>query len=325
MIPQIASQPEHTRVAQVAFQSDPTRTTTLRRLFVNQMDARFNALKRISTDSIFDNDCFDLKPSPWSAKVKAKFSPIPPPKTWKNQMTPLPPKSFQFMTVSEKIENFTEWLEVKEGAAVYQRVVLPENYSGDNPLWTNTYIATAYKHGMLWARHALRADKDVLSALGLTKDEISTKDTSINADFGSIVNINRVQTIYTRSYSDLKGITSTMDAQISRILADSLIRGDHPKDIARLIASRISSIGKHRADLLARTEVIRAHHLGAIQTYRQFGVVGVRVVVEWNTAGDDRVCELCAPLEGKTFTLDEIEFKIPLHPQCRCGVIPVIE
>ena len=43
------------------------------------------------------------------------------------------------------------------------------------------------------------------------------------------------------------------------------------------------------------------------------------------TAGDDRVCEKCAALEGRIFTLDEIEFLIPLHPNCRCLALPYIE
>ena len=80
---------------------------------------------------------------------------------------------------------------------------------------------------------------------------------------------------------------------------------------------------KQRMELLARTEIVRAYHAGVIQEYRAWGVTTVSIDVEWRTAGDDRVCDLCAPLEGKIFTLDEVEGMIPLHPQCRCVAIPV--
>ena len=39
----------------------------------------------------------------------------------------------------------------------------------------------------------------------------------------------------------------------------------------------------------------------------------------------DRVCPKCEALDGKIFTLDEIEPMIPLHPQCRCIALPYIE
>ena len=58
--------------------------------------------------------------------------------------------------------------------------------------------------------------------------------------------------------------------------------------------------------------------------YRAAGVEGVEVLAEHLTAGDDRVCNQCAPLEGKRYELDEAEYVIPVHPQCRCVAIPYI-
>jgi len=80
-----------------------------------------------------------------------------------------------------------------------------------------------------------------------------------------------------------------------------------------------------RAEILARTEIIRAHHLGTIQEYRNQGLFNIVVKAEWKTAGDNRVCTRCASLEGQVFTLDEIEPMIPLHPQCRCIALPYVE
>ena len=77
--------------------------------------------------------------------------------------------------------------------------------------------------------------------------------------------------------------------------------------------------------MLARTEVIRAHHIATIQEYRNWAIEGVIVKAEWMTAGDDRVCPKCEALQGKIFTLDEIELLIPLHPNCRCIALPWIE
>jgi SPP1 gp7 family putative phage head morphogenesis protein len=142
-------------------------------------------------------------------------------------------------------------------------------------------------------------------------------------------------------FQDLKGITATMDTQISRILAQGMVDGDGPRLIARKLLSTINGTGtgelgitdtlgrfipaRRRAEMLARTEIIRAHHLATIAEYRNWGVLGISVKGEWRTAGDSRVCEKCQQLEGKVFTLDEIEPMIPLHISCRCIALPYIE
>lgn len=158
---------------------------------------------------------------------------------------------------------------------------------------------------------------------------------------GNVFHVDRLGLIYTRVFEDLKGITNAMDAQISRVLAQGLADGDGPRLLARKLVATINGTNmgdlgitdtlgrfipaKRRAEMLARTEVIRAHHLASIQEYRNFGVLDIKVMGEWRTAGDDRVCEKCASLEKRIFTLDEIEPMIPLHPNCRCIALPYVE
>ena len=55
---------------------------------------------------------------------------------------------------------------------------------------------------------------------------------------------------------------------------------------------------------------------------RDEGEFGGKGVVRWVTAEDERVCPMCSSLEGKTWSLDELEtaafMQPPLHPNCRC-------
>jgi len=46
------------------------------------------------------------------------------------------------------------------------------------------------------------------------------------------------------------------------------------------------------------------------------------VRAEWKTAGYN-VCPDCSAMEGRIFSLDEIESMIPLHPNCRCVALPI--
>jgi SPP1 gp7 family putative phage head morphogenesis protein len=130
-----------------------------------------------------------------------------------------------------------------------------------------------------------------------------------------------------------------MDTQISKVLAQGIADGDSPAAIARKLNKVIGGgldlttktkagiqrtiPAQVRARTLARTEVIRAHHAATIQEYRNFGLAGVKVQAEWSTAGFN-VCDKCASLEGKIYTLDEIEGLLPFHPNCRCIALPTI-
>ncbi len=281
-------------------QFDPTRTLTLRKAFVTDMDKRFNALKRLIRESIIDNDCFGLvtPATPFSTLAAAT------------------PGQFRFDRSAAKVEGFMAWLQEQEKAGVLQLVNKSRIGTPVEQLWANTYIDTAYQRGIRRGREELRKQGVDIPTFG----DKQLRDPVIAA-FNQPVHADRVGLIYSRVYSDLKGITSAMDTQISRVLAQGLAEGRNPRELARTINDRVDKIGITRARMLARTEVIRAHHAANVQEYRNAGIEGVSVMVEWSTAGY-KVCTVCSALQGKRFTLDEIEFMIPKHPNCRCVAIP---
>jgi SPP1 gp7 family putative phage head morphogenesis protein len=303
--------------------NDPTQTVTLRRLFVAQMNARFSSISKLIVESIVKNDCFDLGPD---RRTDIKAILFPPPKSWIDDLFPIGYKRFKFMTDPQKVEAFMAWLKEMEEKAIFQIVNYPRVGSSINPVWTNIYIAQSYQHGVLWARNKMRSDAELLKRLGITIGDLPVDGADIVDAIQRGVHADRVGVLFSRVYSDLKGVTEAMDLAIARILSESIILGKPAREIASLMVNKVKTIGKHRATLIARTETIRAHHLASIQEYRNAGVVGVKVEAEWHTARDGRVCELCAPLDysvsGKVWSLDEIEDKIPVHPQCRCAALP---
>jgi len=128
-----------------------------------------------------------------------------------------------------------------------------------------------------------------------------------------------------------------MDQQISRVLTQGMGDGDGPRLLARKLNAVIRGGGadlgitdalgrfipaERRAEVLARTEVIRAHHQAMIQEFKNWKVQGITVMAEFRTAGDNRVCYECSLNEGKFYTLQQAENLIPVHPQCRCMALP---
>jgi SPP1 gp7 family putative phage head morphogenesis protein len=84
---------------------------------------------------------------------------------------------------------------------------------------------------------------------------------------------------------------------------------------------------RYRAQNIARTELAFAFNQGAhmtIQHAQAQGYMG-EVKKKWVTADDERVCELCGPLDGVTVDQDEnfpgAGSVPPRHPSCRCVVV----
>jgi len=80
----------------------------------------------------------------------------------------------------------------------------------------------------------------------------------------------------------------------------------------------------HKAKVIAVTETTRAFAYGNLAVFRHEGVEAIR----WNTAEDELVCEICAPLAGTTAAMSvgfpEGIVAPPAHPNCRCWITPVI-
>ena len=81
----------------------------------------------------------------------------------------------------------------------------------------------------------------------------------------------------------------------------------------RHAGSKVFSKAQYRMEVIARTEVLRAHNQGRIKFHRQVGVQKL----EWMTMEDERVCPVCGPLDGKVFDTSRFPQQ-PAHPNCRC-------
>lgn len=302
---------------------DPTHTTSLRNAWVKDMNRRFADLARAVRIAIIDEDCFGLDKGP----KLITFASGP------------GNKAFQYSTSQQKVEGFMKWLNSQVDKGILETGELQQVGGATQAAWTNKYVTDSYKRGVIRARYELQKQ-------GFGKPSLESTG-GIEASMATPIHLDRLGLIYSRTYSDLKGITTAMDSQISRILSQGIADGDGPRDLARKIVNAIDGSGgnlglpikytnkngkevsyfmpaKRRAEILARTEVIRTHHVATIQEYRNWGIVGVKVQAEFTTAGDGRVCEKCSSLQGKIYTLEEAEGLIPVHAQCRCIMLPTL-
>lgn len=78
-----------------------------------------------------------------------------------------------------------------------------------------------------------------------------------------------------------------------------------------------------KADMLADTGIAEVYNHANIEQMQVAGIRRAIVIAELVTAGDHRVCPVCAGLEGRRWPLEQLNGIIPVHPKCRCLAQPV--
>lgn len=277
---------------------DPTRSATLRRKFQTDLRKRFKLLKKAIIDLVDTEDAFGIKPK--------KVSPFI------DQGVPTSNQRFAAKRSDEQIKLFRAFVLGQFGS-----LVLDDDQEESDELFLRKFAEEGYKKGSARAfddTRKPRTDENFDFFQG-------TKEEFLRQSVGSPVATERLRVLTSRVFTDLKGVGQAMSTQMGRVLADGLARGDGAKVIARELSKRMG-VGLRRAETISRTEIVRAHAEGQLDSLERMGVTEVGVAVEWSTANDDRVCPLCRPMEGVVFTIKESRGLIPRHSSCRCAWIP---
>jgi hypothetical protein len=109
-----------------------------------------------------------------------------------------------------------------------------------------------------------------------------------------------------------------------------------PAEIDKMVAAYERKFLKHRSQVIARTETLKALNYGVQDGWRQ-AIEGGKVAEslvrrKWVVGKDERLCETCAPVPGlnpkkgvkfdQPFATPKGPVMLPtLHPQCRCYIV----
>jgi SPP1 gp7 family putative phage head morphogenesis protein len=219
---------------------------------------------------------------------------------------------FAFQTAPEQLESFESWLREQQGARFGDRA---------DPYWEE-FIQEAYEKG---AGRAFDDTNQARRALAQTAEDIEflqgSKEQFLRDAFAQPETREKISLLASRTFGDLRAVNGQMAALLNRTLSAGLAEGMNPRVIARTMLEGIG-LNRDRAQVIARTEIIRAHAEGQLDAMERMGVERVGVMVEWSAAGDDRVCPLCRPLDGVVMKISEARGLIPRHPNCRCAHVP---
>lgn len=313
---------DHAGHATTAQQRDPTGTTTLRRQYGAQLYKRFRRLKGVMWQVIAVDDRLGLGEDTTSTAIPEDIrrgfqqdEPFPEPDDVPPQSElPLPPDPGASpgvapdpTNVGPDIRDYIEWYQRTQNRLVHG----PEGPGGTQ--WSEKYVRYAYEKG--------GEDADTrMSASGIDMDE-----PGVALSFDMPIHVRTLQAVIDMNRAGLEGVTDATRREVARELVAAVIEGRNPRDAARAINDRIDAIGITRARAHARSVIVGAYNESTLARYEQImgGDAELAILAEFRTAGDGRVCEICAGMEGRTFSVREAKGVIPVHPNCRCTWIPV--
>lgn len=268
-------------MAKNPFKEDPTRTATLRSRAVSEISRRYNQVDRLVRESIVTNKIFV------------------------DNARALDGRDFVFLRDPDKLARFDVWLDQILAELILQGTANPTSSELN---WLLMYFKDAY------ARGVKKTNNNLANTVGRNQIPIRVDV------FGIPYHIDRVAFLFSRDFTQLSGITEAVSQQLNLHLSQGLLQGQSPRTIAKTLSDRIDKIGKTRANLLARTEIINAHNLGAINEGKALeDIIGEEVVYAWDTSGDGKVRPDHIRRDNKYYSHDKVVTLIG-EPNCRCSV-----
>lgn len=127
------------------------------------------------------------------------------------------------------------------------------------------------------------------------------------------------KTFSQRVWGNVQNLTDTLNEE----LLHCVITGKKPTELRKMLQDRFK-VSYKRADTLVRTEVAHIETAAAAQRYQDYGLTKYEFL---GRDEHDIGCK-CKELNGKKFLYSEMEpgkNAPPMHPNCRCGIAPVID
>lgn len=201
-----------------------------------------------------------------------------------------------------------------------------EKYQLDNSM-TNVYYFNGY-----W--ELLNSINDELTKLGVITEsaigeslkkcyeetaKLTTKQFGFNRvnPIATQEIINRVWLPDGKNWSDR--IWTNKNALVESLregLIECATAGRSSEELTKLLMARFNT-SYSQSSRLAITELAHIQIQSSLDTYKENGIEQV----EWYTAHG--CCDGCGELDGKRFDVNSSELP-PLHPNCRCTVLPII-
>ncbi len=132
-----------------------------------------------------------------------------------------------------------------------------------------------------------------------------------------------INTIWCADGKDFKqriwGNTNLLVETLNEELLNCVITGKKTTQLKKALKQRFG-VSYSAADRIARTEMSHIQNTAAKERYKDYGIREMQVWAD----KDERRCDVCGTLHKKIYPIGARP-PVPVHPNCRCSIIPVVE
>ena len=118
-----------------------------------------------------------------------------------------------------------------------------------------------------------------------------------------------------RVWDNIKLLTETLNEE----LVSCVVSGKPTRELKEKLMERFG-VSYSQANAIARTEMAHIQTQAARQRYQDYGIKEVMVWAD----KDERRCKECGKLHTKKYPVGAV-MPVPVHPNCRCCIVPVLE
>lgn len=113
--------------------------------------------------------------------------------------------------------------------------------------------------------------------------------------------------------------TNKLQQALNDNLIECVVAGRKTTELKNLLQEQFG-VSYNRADSVVRTELAHIQTQAAQKRYEDYGIKEVQVWAD----EDERRCSVCGKLHEKKYPANG-PMPIPVHPRCRCCIIPVVD
>ncbi|MHA3501229.1 phage minor head protein [Yersinia enterocolitica] len=183
-------------------------------------------------------------------------------------------------------------------------------------IWALSYVSDEYQRGTLSSFTNLSVQSPVYAS-----------QTTLSALLSSPAYQNQISMAYVSTYSDWKGISDKVRADLANVISDAIGRGINPRETARLISKRLD-ISMSGAKNIAQTEQVGALRKAQwAETTWAKERLGLNTGLLWLSALKPTTRAWHAARHGRIYTVEEVEAFYAENGNryhCYCSQIPAI-
>jgi SPP1 gp7 family putative phage head morphogenesis protein len=172
------------------------------------------------------------------------------------------------------------------------------------------------KQGVLYSKKFMKQYYDIYNSISIPS---AVAFSTIN-DAAVAQMINEIWVADGKNWSSrIWDNTNKLQQRLNDNLIDCVLTGKSTNRLKEILQEDFN-VSYKQADSLVRTELAHIQTTAAQHRYKDYGIKQVQVWAD----EDERRCPICGKLHKEKYSI-YVTMPVPVHPRCRCCIVPIVE